>query len=97
MSLRLFSAITSGMAQRANRLDIIMMRRRISLVVIVFVPALALAPDVAAIDTGQCVRMWTTPPLHLDIDALPCLLFVAIARRIWFRAGHRYPFVMKIS
>src|SRR3546814_3068574 len=52
---------------------------------IIFVPPFAGFPFVPAIDAWQRVRVWSVTSANLDIDTLPGLNLVAVARRIGIR------------
>lgn len=73
--------ITTGMAGRANGLDIEVMLGAVSARMIVFVATLASCPHVPAIGARQHVWVRATTSAHLDVDPLTRLLLVTVARR----------------
>jgi len=76
-----------ALAFSAHRLDITMMHRRVTQVVVVLMTPLARDPDVPAISARQRVWMRPTASTHLDIDALARLHLVAITWWIRCRAA----------
>ena len=92
MSLVGLRTIAGGMANSADRFDIVMMLWSIAFVVVVFVASFAFFPDMAAVNTRQRIRMWPISCFHLNIDSLPRLLFITISRRRWQwpRLAYRY-------
>jgi len=68
------------MACRADRLYVLVMFRCVSEVVVVFVAALAGSPYMAAIGTGQVVRVWQNLDVDQVVDPAARLLEVAVAR-----------------
>lgn len=81
VSLLHLRAIALCMTFGADRLDMVVVCRAIPKVMIVFVTPLTIFPYMAAIRAWQRIWMWPVSRAYFDVDTLPSLLLVAIARR----------------
>lgn len=73
-------AIAGSVANCADGFDVKVMFRLVAVVVVVFVPAFSLEPDVAAIDASQSVGMWSMSAAHLSVNQMSSQKLVRVAR-----------------
>jgi hypothetical protein len=78
---------STTLASCTDWLHVEMMRSVIAEIMIVFVPAFAFAPQTAAINARQCIRVGPTSSSDFNVDSLASLHFIAVAcwhrRRAW--------------
>lgn len=82
-AMRLFRSgpVTLGVANGADRLDVIVMVGAVAQVVVVFVSTFTFGPDMPAINAREFIRMFPPPSSYFNIDAAARLLLVSVPRR----------------
>lgn len=81
MRLGLPGRVSFGMAGSADRLHVVVMLGLVTLVMVIFMTALTIRPDVPTVYAGQRVGMRETACPYQHIDSLPRLFLVTITGR----------------